>query len=1008
MKNHLCCHQLTSAVKKLPAGLCMLFLGVGLVFFSGSCQQSSGDDSIPNGGPSPSPTPTPKEPPTVVSTSPEKDATSISITAPITVTFSQAMDASTITAATFTVSNASGEVTYSDKTATFTPSSALNYANTYTATITTGAKDENGTALTEAYSWSFTTASGNLSLLAVEGGDEHTCALLANGTVKCWGHNTYGQLGLEKPGNVGDSASSMGDNLSAVDLGTNRYALQIAVGGNHTCARLDNGSVKCWGYNLYGQLGQDHANPIGLNADEMGDNLVPVNLGKDAGGNDYTAIGIAAGYNHTCVRLHDGKVKCWGSNHKGQLGQENQTDIGKTTGDMGVLGTIDLPHPATDLVAGESHTCVRTVDGTTSPKVYCWGRNEWGQLGIDSTTDIGGQTGEMGTSLRWVDLGTDLYAVQLAAGLGHTCARLHDSTIKCWGYNDMGQLGQGDTNNRGDHLRKMSTLSAVNLGSGRTAVRVVTGMKHTCAVIDNGQIKCWGDNRYGQLGQQRETPSSVGTDSTHLGDELPYSSLGTDRTALGLTAGSDHTCVRLDNGRTKCWGKNNKGQLGQENDKEHGKNKTDMGDNLTAIHIGTGEFSAVKLSVGYSHSCAGLGYSNVKCWGRNAYGQLGQEHAKDIGDGPNEMGNKLLAIDVNGKVVEVAVGKNHSCARLDNGSVKCWGYNAYGQLGIDDSTTDIGTNSGEMGENLKAVNLGTDRKAVEIAAGGDHTCARLDNSDVKCWGFNQEGQLGQGHTDPIGDSTGDMAGLEAIRLGGKTQQIAAGEEFTCALLVNGKVKCWGLNSNGQLGQEDNSSRGGAENDMNNLNPVNLGTGRTATQLVAGYGHVCALLDNSTVKCWGHNGGRDGKLGLGLGLYRESVGTQSDDMGDHLNAVALGTTRKATQIAAGSFHTCARLDNGSVKCWGNNDYGQLGQENDIPLGASADDMGDNLKPVNLGELTVNEVTAGYLHNCARLVNGKVKCWGGNQYGQLGLGHTTTRGKKTGDMGDELPYVGLGSQ
>jgi len=182
----------------------------------------------------------------------------------------------------------------------------------------------------------------------------------------------------------------------------------------------------------------------------------------------------------------------------------------------------------------------------------------------------------------------------------------------------------------------------------------------------------------------------------------------------------------------------------------------------------------------------------------------------------------------------------------------------------------------------------------------------------------------------MGDNTGEMAVLPSIDLGtGRTATaIAAGYYHTCALLDNASVKCWGCNNYGQLGIDNTTNMGDNTGEMDVLPTVNLGTGRTATAIDAGYYHSCALLDNASVKCWGNNG--HGRLGIDT---NEEMGNETGEMGDNLPSIDLGTGRTATAIAAGYYHSCAALDNGAVKCWGDNVYGQLG------IGTT-DDMGNN--------------------------------------------------------------------
>jgi alpha-tubulin suppressor-like RCC1 family protein len=190
-----------------------------------------------------------------------------------------------------------------------------------------------------------------------------------------------------------------------------------------------------------------------------------------------------------------------------------------------------------------------------------------------------------------------------------------------------------------------------------------------------------------------------------------------------------------------------------------------MGDNLPAIDLGSGR-TALAISAGSAHACALLDNSAVKCWGFNTNGQLGQGSVDHLGDAGSEMGDNLPAIDLGSgrTALAISAGSAHTCAVLDNSAVKCWGYNNNGQLG-QGSTSNLGDGSGEMGDNLTAIDLGSGRTALAISAGSAHTCALLDNSAFKCWGQNDNGQLGQGSTSNLGDGSGEMGdNLTAIDL----------------------------------------------------------------------------------------------------------------------------------------------------------------------------------------------------------------------------------------------------
>jgi alpha-tubulin suppressor-like RCC1 family protein len=411
-----------------------------------------------------------------------------------------------------------------------------------------------------------------------------------------------------------------------------------------------------------------------------------------------------------------------------------------------------------------------------------------------------------------------------------------------------------------------------------------------------------------------------------------------------------------------------------------------------------------QLSLGSDrHACAVTTLDEVRCWGRNSSGQLGYGDTADRGDAAGEMGSNLPAVDLGtGRTATaVAAGAAHTCALLDDGHVKCWGSNTKGQLGLGDTAT-RGDEADEMGDELPAVDLGPGRTAVAVAAGGEHTCALLDDDTVKCWGEGSRGRLGLGDTADLGDEADEMGDdLPAVDLGtSPAVALTAGGDFTCALLANGRVKCWGANG-GTLGLGDTADRGDGPGEMGaDLPSVDLGTGRTALAITAGNPFVCALLDDHRVKCWGD--GDSGRLGQGSTAI---IGNGPDEMGDDLPAVDLGTGRTADAVTAGGTFACALLDNHGVKCWGLNTSGQLGQGDTTTRGEAPGQLGNSLPVVSLGG-GVDVVTAGGSFACVVRADGGRRCWGSNDFGQLGVGDTARRGDGPGEMGDALPVVDLG--
>jgi hypothetical protein len=415
---------------------------------------------------------------------------------------------------------------------------------------------------------------------------------------------------------------------------------------------------------------------------------------------------------------------------------------------------------------------------------------------------------------------------------------------------------------------------------------------------------------------------------------------------VSIAAGYRHTCVVLDGGRVSCWGYSLVGQLGNGRTDHIGDEPGEMGRNLTPVNLGRGR-TATALTAGAGHTCALLDNEAVKCWGSGYSGQLGTGRRDTIGDEPGEMGKNLARVDLGrGRTATaIAAGFVHTCALLDNRAVTCWGGGYDGQLG-NGGRDDIGDQPGEMGRNLAPVDLGTGRTAHAISAGGFHTCALLDDGTVKCWGAGYDGQLGNGSTDGVGHQPGEMGdNLAPVDLGtGRTATaISARDDQTCALLDDNTVTCWGDGQGGRLGNGGTAKIGDGPGEMgDNLAPVDLGTGRTATAISAGVDHTCALLDNKTVKCWGS--GRKGALGQGS---RGHIGDRPGETGNNLTPIDLGTGRRATAITTGNGYTCAVLGNRTVKCWGDGLEGRLGNGRTAKIGDGPGEMGDNLRPVRLG-------------------------------------------------------------
>lgn len=551
-------------------------LGIlGCMFGLAACG-GGGDTST--GGSQPPPPP-PGTPLSVVSTNPPDTAVGASLQSVIA-NFSNALDSQTVNVSSFTVTDANGSVSgmvdVNGQTATFIPSQPLAFNTNYTATLTTAIHDTANQQLQNTYTWQFNT--GKQLALSMDDGN-HTCARLVDGRVKCWGINVYGQLGVGDTLTRGDAPNEMGINLPAVDLGNGRSVVQIVTGRDHVCARLDNLQVKCWGKGSVLGLGSS-GNNRGDAPNEMGDNLPAVDLGTGR-----IALELVAGGNHNCARLDNGRLKCWGNSLELGLGDANNR--GDTPGEMGdALPTLNLGlnRTAVAVYAGVTHTCAKLDNA----EVKCWGLNISGSLGLGDTTVRGTTPQTVPANIPALDLGTGRSVVTMALGGQHSCALLDNAQVKCWGENGWGQLGLGDTADRGDAPGEMGdNLPMVTLGTGRNVIDIAAGFSHNCALLDNGELKCWGFQGGGMLGYGATYPgNSVGDSLSVMGDALIAVNVGSNLSALEVIGGMLHTCARLDNGEIKCWGSNGSGQLGLGDTVARGDQIAEMGDNLPAVDLG--------------------------------------------------------------------------------------------------------------------------------------------------------------------------------------------------------------------------------------------------------------------------------------------------------------------------------------------------------------------------------------------------------------------------------------
>lgn len=733
-------------------------------------------------------------------------------------------------------------------------------------------------------------------------GDQHTCVVLHNGKVKCWGDNTYGQLGVE---GIENSSTP----VEVASFGNNRYAVEIAAGRFHNCALLNDSSISCWGENNFGSLGNGslinpptpvEVNMNGLRAHRVfagGYTTCLLEINNDLycwGRNDYQQLGtfqnsvsdlptqvttehesiitsLSIGRTHICA-LAEFAV-CWGNNTNGQLG--DGTTIGGWPAKQ--VASFGLNSKGKLLAAGSAHSCVPLNTG----HVKCWGNNGSGRLG--DATIIERKTPSLVS-------GAVLFQ-DVEAGTAHSCGHDDAGSIFCWGSNTNGRLGNNSTQLSSEPIK-------VHLPIGVTSRQIALGDAHTCALLDNNEVMCWGSNSNGKLGDgtnaQRLVPTKVvqlrdgpgesvnsesdithnaatvhaafatrdvsshrlleyGTDEFLSGDTQTID-LGHFGSVAYIASGANHSCIVIAGGHVKCWGDNSDGALGT-GDTTHETKPVDV-QNIGGL--------ARLVAVGTTHSCAVMATGSLKCWGDNSSGQLG--------DASLLSKTQPVSVNISG-VVDAVLGDGFTCALQVGGTVSCWGSNSLGQLGR------VGTSSSTP----IAVTVDSDHTVMSLSASSSQICAVLSNATVKCWGEEIEGVAAPGtFTSSVAD-------------------VSVAEQHACAVLHSGSVECWGDDSHGQLGDGDNDSSG-------TLVTSELATGDRAVTVSTAGDSTCAVLHDATMKCWGS--GAAGTTGFGT----------TDNV--HTPTTVTGIA-SVVQLSLAELHGCALVQRGEVWCWGSNSRQQRG-------------------------------------------------------------------------------------
>ena len=705
----------------------------------------------------------------------------------------------------------------------------------------------------------------------------------------------------------------------------NGYWKQLSSGNYHSCGIASNNNAYCWGLNTNGQLGNN----------STAQSKIPTAITMSGELSGLTIKSISVGDSHTCAITSNNQAYCWGLNTNGQLGNgsttQNLTPVAVTR--TGSLSGLTLRQIST----GNSHTCAIASNN----QIYCWGNNASGQLGNNSTAQ---STSPVAVDISGALNGLDVKSISVSNNF--SCATTSNDKAYCWGLNTNGQLGNNSTTQSNVPVQ-IYTSGAL---SGLTVSAIATGGSHTCVIASNKLAYCWGLNANGQLGNNSTTQSSVPV--AVYTTSGPLSSLN----VRSISAGASFSCAIASNSsgtnsQAYCWGLAINGQLGNNS-----TTQSNIPVNVTTSGLTNG-LTAKAITGSGNSTCIIASDNQSYCWGLGSNGQLGN----------NLTVQSLVPVATDTLALNdlttqtITAGNAHSCMIASNSQAYCWGLNANGQLGNSSTTQSTTPAAVYTSGILSGLTIKT------ISSSNTHTCVVASNNQAYCWGLNTNGQLGNNST---AQSTVPVAVYNSGALSGLTiKTISVGDSHTCVIASNNQAYCWGLNTNGQLGNSSTTQ---------SLVPVAVTTsgplsGLYIKSIDASSSHSCAVASDNNAYCWGNNAsGQLGNNSTNQSTAPTPVTTSGALSGLFVKSISLGNN-----------HSCVIASNNRAYCWGDNTNGQLGNNSTT----------QNLTPASvytsgsLNGLFVNSIYSGANHTCIIASNNNAYCWGLNANGQLGNNSTT---------------------
>jgi alpha-tubulin suppressor-like RCC1 family protein len=516
----------------------------------------------------------------------------------------------------------------------------------------------------------------------------------------------------------------------------------------------------CWGRDEERQLGNGDV----LTADQ--ESPTPVDVSGIPG--NPALVQLTGGHDHACGIAADGAAYCWGSDAFGQLGNGDLLTDGQSVPSLVDSSAVAGNGAFVAISGGGVFTCGRTADGVA----HCWGRDDSaGQLGNGP-----GVTVDQASPFR-VDVSSILTPrsfTALSAAGDVTCGVTTGGGAYCWGFDGMGQLGNGAAVT--DSQNTPSAIVTSGMAGNPVFVGVEASAYHTCGITASGAPYCWGQDSSAQLGN-----GGTLTDDQPEPSPVDTGGLAQNRAFVQVVTGYSHSCGLAADGRAYCWGADNSGQLGNGA-------VTGTQDTPSAVETsGLSNPAFIQLTAGMNHTCGLTADRTAYCWGSNSSGQLG-----GAGSGTSPVPVSTSGISGNPVFVLLRAGGDHTCGLTADGVAYCWGSDSYESLG-NGSAGDASTPTP-----VDTAVITGDQTFVDLAPGRYHGCGRTADGITHCWGWDQWGQVGNGGV------TGDQESPNPIDPSGITGspvllRLASGTAHTCAIGGSGVAHCWGRGTAGQLG-----------------------------------------------------------------------------------------------------------------------------------------------------------------------------------------------------------------